>query len=226
MDMSPYGNAIPISIVIADDHAIFRDGFEAMLKKEPWVHLIGQACNGKELIKLVEEKAPQIVITDVQMPEMDGIEATRILKKNFPEVAVIALSMFGNESVIIDMFEAGARGYLLKNTSKEEVLYAIKMVKDKGMYYCTTTSNKLVRLMARSNLHPYKKSNAPQFTEREIEIIRWMCQEMCSKEIAAQMNINHRSVESARERILEKIGAKNGIGIVLYAIRHGIFSID
>ena len=217
----------PIKIIIADDHRIFLDGLSFLLRNESDIQIIDQATNGVDLIKAVEEKSPDVVITDIVMPKMDGIEATKMITDKFPTICVIALTMFDNESLVLDMLEAGAKGYLLKTTNKEEIIEAIKTVKNKReMQYCGVTANKLVRLMARSNFNPYKPGKKPQFTDRELEIIRLMCQEMCSKEIAKELNLNSRSVESARERIQEKIGAKNMIGIAVYAIRNGIYCID
>lgn len=215
-----------IRIAIADDHAIFRQGICFLLKDESTIQLIGQAANGRELIRLVEQEKPDVVITDIMMPEMDGVETTRLITAQFPQVGVIALSMFDNESLVLDMLEAGAKGFLLKTTTKEEIIEAVTIVKGKGTYYCATTSNKLVRLMARSNFNPYKPGKKPQFTDRELEIIRLLCQELCSKEIALHLGLNPRSVESARERIQEKIGAKNMIGIAVYAIRNNIYCLD
>lgn len=218
--------AIPIRIVIADDHSLFLECFRLLINRQPGMEVIGEAHNGKHLIQEVAEKSPDIVITDINMPQMCGVEATRIIRSNSPATGVIALSMCDEEEMVFHMLEAGAKGYLLKNSNEEEVVHAIHAVNDNGVYYCSTTSNKLVRLMARSSFNPYKPGMKPDFTEREIQIMGLICRELCSKEIAGKLGINFRSVESARERIQEKIGARNMIGIAVYAIRHGIFSVD
>lgn len=199
----------PIRIVIADDHVIFREGLSWLFKNKSYIKIIGQAINGKELVQLVEEKAPDIVITDIMMPEMNGIEATKIITSKFPETGIIALTMLDNESIVLDMLEAGAKGYLLKTDNKEQILQAVLSVKARQTYYCSTASNKLIQFVGRSNFTHSKTGTKPHFTERELDIIRLICKEHCSKEIAYQLNINRRSVETARERIQEKIGAKN-----------------
>ena len=109
----------PIRIVLADDHEIFRDGFKVMIKKQPSVQLVGEAANGEELIRQTRELKPDVVITDIKMPVMDGVEATKQLTSEFPEIGIIALSMFDEENLIVEMLEAGAKGYLLKNAHKD-----------------------------------------------------------------------------------------------------------
>src|SRR5450755_1156875 len=132
-----------ISLVIADDHEIFRDGLALMLSKQNEISLVGQAGDGKELIALTEELHPDLVITDIKMPRMDGIEATRLLLKKNPDMKIIALSMFDEDNLIVEMLEAGARGYLLKNADKKEILEAIASVYDDQVFYCRHTSARL-----------------------------------------------------------------------------------
>ena len=115
----------PIRIILADDHEIFRDGFKSMLKKQPTVQLLGEAADGIELVALCRQLKPDVVVTDIKMPNMDGLEATKILAKNFPEIGIIALSMIDEASMIVDIIKAGANGYLLKNAHKEEIITAI-----------------------------------------------------------------------------------------------------
>lgn len=117
-----------INIVLADDHELIRDGFGVLIKKMPDIKLIGEAKNGKELLEVVRELKPDVVVTDIKMPEMDGIEATKLLTKEFPEIGIIALSMFDEKNLIAEMFEAGAKGFLLKNAQKDEIIEAIKAV--------------------------------------------------------------------------------------------------
>ena len=216
---------LPIRIVLADDHEIFRDGFQTMLKKQSNVELIGEAENGKELIELVEKLNPDVIITDIKMPKMDGVEATKILSDRFPEIGVIALSMFDEDDLVVDMLEAGARGYLIKNAAKHEILEAIRTVYEKGTYYCQHTSHKLAQMIAKSKFNPYKKAKKIEFTNREIDIIRLICAEYSNKEMGAQLNLSVRTVEGYRDKILEKMEVKNTAGIVVYAIKNGIYKI-
>jgi DNA-binding NarL/FixJ family response regulator len=215
----------PIRIIIADDHEIFRDGFKVMLKKQTEVEVIGEAENGRELLELAKTHQPDVVITDVKMPLMDGIEATKQIKKELPHIEVIALTMFDEENLVIDMLEAGAKGYLLKNTNKAEVVQAVKAVYRQETYYCNSTSNKLAQMIAKSRFNPYKSIPKPAFNEKEIEIIRLICKELSNKEIASELGLSTRTIEGYREKILEKIDAKNIAGLVIYAIRNNIYQV-
>src|SRR5689334_20329009 len=134
-----------IRIVIADDHEIFRDGFKTMLQKlaEKEIEIVGEASNGKQLLQEVEKHNPDVVVTDIRMPLMNGLEATKLLRQNFSCIPVIALTMFDEDSLIYSMVEAGARGYLLKNTNSEEIVRAIQIVNSGEIYYSNTTSRKL-----------------------------------------------------------------------------------
>lgn len=215
----------PIRIVLADDHEIFRDGFHVMLKKQTDIVLVGEAANGVDLIKVTERLQPDIVITDIKMPKLDGIEATKILTKKFPGINIIALSMFDDDNLIIDMLEAGAKGYLLKSAHKKEIIEAIKAVYKNETYYCKSTSTKLILMIGQSRFDPYKEIQKPEFTKREIDIITMICQEASNKEIASKLFLSIRTIEGYREKIQEKIKAKNAAGIVIYAIKTGIYKI-
>jgi DNA-binding NarL/FixJ family response regulator len=217
---------LSIRIVLADDHKMLRDGFRLMLKKFPAFKLVGQAENGAQLMQKVAELLPDIVITDIKMPSMGGIEATKRISKKYPKIAIIAFSAFDEESMVIDMLEAGAKGYLLKNASRKEVFEAITTVHNKGVYYCHTTSLKLARMIGKSNvLVDYIKPKTG-FTEREIDIIRLVCGGLPNKEIAATLTLSVRTIEDYRAKVLEKIGINSTAGMIVYAIKNGIYSLD
>jgi two-component system, NarL family, response regulator NreC len=213
-----------IRLVIADDHEIFRDGLALMLSKQQDIQLIGQAENGRQLTSLVRELQPDVVMTDVKMPVMDGIEATRSLLAENPDLQIIALSMFDEENLIVDMLEAGAKGYLLKNADKQEILDAIHSVYQGKPYYCHHTTSRLASLISKSKFNPYRKKELLVFTDREKEIIRLICQQLTAQEIADKVFLSKRTVEGHRTKILEKMNVKNTAGVVIYALRHRIVS--
>ncbi|RYY67641.1 MAG: response regulator transcription factor [Chitinophagaceae bacterium] len=213
----------PIRLLIADDHEIFRDGFRVMLKKNSAIQLVGEASDGENLLAMVELHSPDVVITDIRMPGLDGISATRVLQRNYPDLPVIGLSTYDEEQVIVDMLEAGARGYLLKNASKEEIFTAVDVVHRGDVYFCSSTSPRLAELIARSAYNPFRRRPAADISDREREIIRLICQEFSSKEIALQLHNSVRTVESYRDRLLDKIGCRNVAGLVVYAIKNGIY---
>lgn len=218
-------NIYPIHIVIADDHELFREGFKVMAAKFSEVSLLGEASNGAELLEVVSNVSPEVVLTDIKMPVMDGIEVTKKLTEEFPHVRVIALSMFNEENLIIDMLEAGAKGYLLKNAGKEDIIEAIKAVNQDRTYYCKQTSAKLLELIAKSKFNPNKKVQKPEFTAREISIIQLICDQKSNKEIADNLSLSIRTIEGYREKIQEKMQVQNTAGIVVYAIKNGIYKI-
>lgn len=214
-----------INIIIADDHEMFRDGFKLMLTKQPDIHLLGEAENGKELLQMTEALKPDVVVTDIKMPIMDGIEAAKKISEFFPDIGIIGLSMFDEDDLIIDMLEAGAKGYLLKNSNKDQIAEAIKTVYNGDPYYCKTTSRKLTQMIAKSRFNPYKKTIKAEFSEREKEIIEMICREMTNKEIAEKLFLSVRTVEGHRLNILEKMNVKNSVGVVVYALKNGIVKL-
>jgi DNA-binding NarL/FixJ family response regulator len=207
----------PIKIILADDHEVVRDGFQVMLKKENDIEIIGEAKNGEQLIRLAGQLRPDIIITDIMMPEKSGIEATAEITNLYPEIGVIAFSMYNDESLVMDMLKAGAKGYLLKSSGKEEVITAVKTVYKGDVYYCRETAGIL------SSIRNRNESWKPKFTDREIMIIRLICKELSNQEIADLMNLSRRTIEGYRENIIQKTRARNTAGIVLYAIKNKIF---
>lgn len=213
-----------ISLVIADDHEIFRDGLALMLSRQPHIKLLGQAEDGKELLQLVQEKNPDLVLTDIKMPRMDGVQAAKQLRQQFPDVRIIALSMYDEENLIVDMLEAGAKGYLLKNADKQEILDAIESVYEDKVFYCRHTSAKLASMIVKSKFNPHKKAEQVVFTDRETEIIKLICRQHTAQEIGDQLYLSKRTVEGYRTKILEKMNVKNTAGVVVYALKHELIS--
>jgi DNA-binding NarL/FixJ family response regulator len=155
------------------------------------------------------------------MPEMDGIQASRIIKKEYPETAIIAFSMFDDCSAVMNMLQAGADGYLVKSSSKEEVINAIRTVNNGTPYYCSTISEKIYGRVVNSR-DQAKENKKIQFSQQEQKVMQLICRQLSSKEIAGTMNLAVRTVENYRHHIQEKIGARNVVGIALYAIVHEI----
>jgi DNA-binding NarL/FixJ family response regulator len=214
-----------ITIVIADDHAIFRDGLKLMIRKEKGLKIVGEAANGKELVEKVDEIKPHIVLTDIVMPEMDGIAASKVISEKHADIGIIALSSFDQEYLVIDMIEAGALGYLLKNAGRKEIVDAIESVYLKQCYYCDTISAQIKKQIAGTNFNPFSKFKKIMFNETEVEIIRLLCEELTSKEIASRMFLSPRTIDGHRQRIMERIGAKSIAGILMYAVKNGIYKI-
>ena len=213
-----------IQLAIADDHEVYRDGLKALLESSKEFEIVAEASTGKQLVSLCKEIVPDVVLTDIMMPVMDGIKATLFLAEHLPSVRVIALSMFNQDHLILDMLNAGASGYLIKNAHKNEIIEAIHSVYKNKPYYCSSTSSKLARLIGNSQFGPKAKQKV-FFSEKEMEIIKLICEEKTSKEIGDKLNMSARTAEEYRYRIREKMGVKGTAGMVIYAIKNDLFRL-
>lgn len=205
-----------IKIIIADDNELFRIGFGLMLKQNPRFNILGEAEDGEQLVQLAKKHKPDIVITDIQMPNMDGISATKILKQHFPKIQIIALSIFGQESSIGKMLDAGALGYLEKTADHAEVMAAIEAVHNGQKYFCKSCERNLIQKYAANN----KREDHVEFTCKELEVLKLICAELTNVQISKKLNIGKRTVETHRKNILIKTDSINTAGIVKYAIRN------
>ena len=215
-----------ISLIIADDHEIFRDGLALMLGRQDDFLLLAQARDGRELIDLVAQTPPDIVITDIKMPKLDGILATRELLQKWPDIKIIALSMFDEDHLIVEMLEAGAKGYLLKNADKKEILESIFAVYEGSIFYCKHTSARLAGMIVRSQVATRQNKQAISFSDREQEIIKLICKQLTAQQIGAQLFLSKRTVEGYRTKIMEKIDARNTAGVVIFALKHNLIKED
>ncbi len=213
-----------INIVIADDHEIFLDGLALMLAREPNFNICGRASNGVQLLEVVNREKPDIVLTDIRMPVVDGIQSTRQILAAHPGIGIIALSMFDEENLVVEMLEAGAKGYLLKNANKDEIVDAINTVHQNKIYYCAKTSVLLASMIIRSKAGNTAQSQRVVLNDREKDIIRMICQQKTTQEIADKIYLSKRTVEGYRVKILEKIQAKNIAGVVIFALKNNIIT--
>lgn len=213
----------PIKIVLADDQPLFLEGLKMVLKGCDEIEIMGEALNGVQLLYLVRELQPDVVVTDIEMPEMDGVEAMQRLKELYPELGVVALTVFKEDWRVMDMLHAGARGYLLKNSSRDDLLTAIRAVSVGGYYFCNSTSMRLSQLLAEGILPGTRPEESEVLNETEKRIVVMICQQYSSKQIAGELGLQSKTIENYRTRIIEKTGMSNMAGVVVYAIRHGLF---
>lgn len=216
-------NYAPIRIIIADDHELLRDAYKDLVRNQPDLDLIAEAVNGEQLVRLVARHLPDIVLTDIMMPVKSGVEATRIITRDYPQVSVIAFSFFHQDHFIIDMLQAGVKGYLSKSASKREILEAIKTVHRNQSYFCNLTSIRVNKLIAQKNITPNYLTTKEIFSDKEREVINLICREYSNKDISVALSLSVRTIEGYRERILEKTNSKNVAGIILYAIRNNLY---
>ncbi|HEX7902288.1 MAG TPA: response regulator transcription factor [Chitinophagaceae bacterium] len=211
------------TVAIADDHSLLRNALAKLINTFDGYSLVFEADNGKDLRnKITEHGIPDIVVLDVNMPEMDGFETTQWLYKNYPQIKILALSMLSDERTIIKMFRLGAKGYLLKNADPEELKEALDSLINKNVYLSEYVSGKLV-----SGLH--QDADQPErqtvLNEREREFLRWTCSELSYKDIAEKMFVSPRTVDDYRQSLFNKLKVHSRVGLVMYAIKNGIVEI-
>ncbi|HEY8930191.1 MAG TPA: response regulator transcription factor [Mucilaginibacter sp.] len=214
-----------IKLAIADDHKIFRNGLKATLEDCEDFDLILEASNGKQLAAMLTDVKPDVVLMDIKMPEMDGIQTTAFIKQRYKDVKILALSMFNEDKYIVDMMKAGASGYLLKNAEPEEIIEAISTVFYKDYYFNEHLSITLIKQLAGNNNPGNPSQSLADFNEREIEVLRLVCQEYSNQEIADKICLSVRTVEGYRARLFEKTRSKNLVGLVIFAIKTGIINV-
>lgn len=214
------------NILLVDDHDLILDGLRTMLAKANEFRVIGEANSGKEAVEKTSELRPDIVIMDISMPEMSGIEATEIIKRKYQEVKIIALTQHESTDYIMQMLKAGADGYLLKNCKRTELIEAIQTVLRNEKYLGKNVSSILAEGLYQSqNTEPVIPENKIILTPREIEIIKLISTDISNKEIAEKLNISLRTVETHRRNIMLKLNVKNVVALVRYAVKHGIADV-
>jgi two-component system, NarL family, invasion response regulator UvrY len=213
------------SIALADDHSLLRIGL-AQLVESLGNTVLFEADNGKELLQKLDNKnLPDVVLMDINMPEMDGFETTQWLKQNHPEVKVLALSMYDNESSIIRMLKCGAKGYILKDSEPAELKAAIEAVMSKGFYYSDLVSGKLIHAINKLDDDGNDLKSLIQLNDRETDFLKYACTEMTYKEIADKMFVSPRTIDGYRDALFEKLHVKTRVGLVMYAIKNGVVNI-
>jgi DNA-binding NarL/FixJ family response regulator len=209
-----------IKIAIADDYKIFREGLKVSLGQDENMNILFEAENGEDLLKLMEADLPEVILMDLKMPIMDGMEATQIIRKKYPSIKILVVSMYEDDKFIIHLMEIGANGYLLKNAEPDEIRKAIYAVNENGYYFNDLVNKALLKkLVIKNNIKPSFNENV-DLTERELEVLKLICEEKTAAEIAKQIFLSPRSVEGIRQRLIEKIGVRNTAGIVMFAVKN------
>ncbi len=212
-----------ITLSIADDHRLFRMGFISMLSAVRDFHFVFEAGNGQELIDQLENEPCDIVLLDVNMPVMDGIKATGIIRERFPSVKIIVISMYDEDRFVTHMLELGVNGYLLKDSSPEEVEKAIRQVFTEGAYYSDFVGKALHRkLLAKKQDRTqvaFHNAFATDLSAREKDVLRLLCEGLSTAEIGEKLFLSGRTVEGYRQRIIEKTGAKNIAQAIAFAFK-------
>jgi DNA-binding NarL/FixJ family response regulator len=210
-----------IKVAIADDHALFRAGVKTALSVKKDVELIAEADNGMQLINLLRHIEPDVILLDIQMPIMDGIQTLPEIRKLRPEAKVIILSMHNDHSMISKLMEIGANSYLTKNSDSETIYEAIKTCYENEFFFNELTNKALLTGLRTKRTDGYGNTEA-DLSEKELRVLRLMCEEKTTKEIADIVEISPRTVEAIRDKLKTKTGAKSMAGLVMYAVKNGI----
>jgi len=213
-------------IVLVDDHVLLRNGLASLIESFGDYHVLFQADNGRDFVEaLHSDNLPQIVLMDINMPLMDGYETTSWLKKNYPQVKVLALSMYDNENSIIRMFRAGAKGYILKDCDPAELKAALNALITKGFYYSEMITGKLIHSMNIFDENDSQVETILKLNDKEILFLKYACTELSYKEIADKMFLSPRTIEGYRDDLFEKFNVKTRVGLVIYAVKNGVINL-
>ncbi|RZK60557.1 MAG: response regulator transcription factor [Pedobacter sp.] len=214
-----------IRVFLVEDHNIVRNGIKVLLETDPEIEVVGEATNGKEALTYFDNGlTTDIVITDLNMPEIDGISLIKLLKESLPEIKIVVLSMHDNEEYLTAAFSAGADGYLLKNVAAHELIFALKHIYSGYKYVCSELSVKTI-----SSLHPVSNKNAEpaidvDFSVREMEVLELIAEGLTNAEISEKLFLSRRTVEGHRQTLLEKTGSKNTAMLIRFAFINSLIS--
>jgi len=213
------------SILIADDHPIFVDGIVSLIGGIDGFSVVSTAVNGKDALDKIPESYPDIVLMDINMPEMDGVEATRIIKDQYPDVKVIMLTMYDEIRLIKDVLEIGARGYILKNIGRDDLIKALETVSNGQPYLDPAVQEKMIISLSGNEEEAHDEPNAElvnSITQREMEILQLIAMGMTSGEIAKKLFISKNTVETHRKNLLGKLNVKNTAALLKFAYQNGL----
>lgn len=212
-------DAITVKLLLVDDHDLVLKGLKSILEQDKALNVLGEAGNGLEALAFLQHTEVDLVITDIKMPEMSGIELARRIKADYPAIKVLVLTLFKDKEYVNAIVESEAEGYLLKNVGQQELLRAIHHISNNGTYY----SQEIVSILKTEIKGRQQKNEQIQdLSKREIEIINLICQEYSSNEIAERLFISKATVDVHRKHILQKTGVKNLVGLIRFAIQQGI----
>lgn len=214
----------PIRILLADDHTVMRNGLRLLLERQRNLTVVGEASDGRETVRLAEQLSPDVVVMDIAMPNLNGIEAARQIMASNPDLAIVILSMHSDESYVIRALKAGARAYLLKDSAEGDLIAAIHAITEGKSFFSPAISRILVEDYMRQLEEKHVEDTYELLTAREREILQLLAEGKTNKEVAAMLNLSIYTVETHRTHILQKLNLHNVPELILYAVRKGIIA--
>lgn len=214
-----------VRIVIVDDHAIFRNGLKLMFSKMAAVEVVGEAENGRQFLDLLTETQVDLVFLDIRMPVLDGVESARQAIEKFPDLAIIALTTFRDHDFVNKMLQVGVMGYMLKNSDYEQFEKAVEVVSQGGTYFSDEILADLTRNMTKYQKRIIARQQLPNFTKREQEVLKLICEGLSNQQIANKLCISARTVEKHKKGLMEKTDAENTINLVIYAFKNRLTEV-
>jgi len=212
-------------IILADDHALFRDGLKLLIEKEGIGTVIGEAENGLMFLSLIDNEKPDMVVMDIDMPVLNGLEATKKAIDKYPDLNVLILSMHGDQYFYNELITAGAKGFVLKTSGKQELETAIRNVAEGGSHFSSELLRKIILDINKPIIKDHSSETPIAFTDRELEILKLFCNGFTASEIADKVSLSVKTVEAHRSKLLHKTDTKNTIALVLYAIKSKMVTI-
>jgi len=212
-----------IKILLADDHKIVRDGIKLMLESQPGIEVVAEVSNGKEALEILNDTLINLVVMDINMPEMDGITATKEIKEKYNNIKVLALTMSNDDLHIRQMIQAGASGYIMKSAGRNELKDAIMTIVNGKHYFSDEATHSIMMDLVKGK-GKSSSSDLVHITDRELEILELIIKEFTNQEIAEKLFISSRTVDAHRRNLLQKTGARNTAGLVKYAFQNNIIS--
>jgi DNA-binding NarL/FixJ family response regulator len=214
------------TILVADDHPLLREGIVQLLDKEADIEVVGQAADGEEAVRLADEKTPDVVVMDIEMPGIDGLEATRQIKAAHPEISVLVLTIHDDEEIIAALLAAGAAGYLLKTTYGKELVQAIRAVRLGEFVLDTRIGPKVFRAFTRNSSKPTPRHTSEKLSAREMEVIRLVAQGKSNSEMAQELFVSQRTIKGYLSDIFSKLGVNSRVEAITACLREGILSME